>query len=78
MRAPTALTIRHQADPGRQGNNNNLIIGQQLPTGNGVWSGTLGLSFLKTYDPVVLFANASYTYYVPRSPAYPHPPRAWW
>jgi hypothetical protein len=48
-------------------NNNNLIIGQQLPTGNGVWSGTLGLSFLKTYDPVVLFANASYTYYVPRS-----------
>ncbi|MDP0977540.1 hypothetical protein, partial [Klebsiella pneumoniae] len=48
-------------------NNNNLIIDQQLPTGNGVWSGTLGMSFLKTYDPVVLFANASYTYYVPRS-----------
>lgn len=48
-------------------NNNNLIIDQQLPTGNGVWSGTLGVSFLKTYDPVVLFANASYTYYVPRS-----------
>ncbi|CAJ0822718.1 transporter [Ralstonia flaminis] len=48
-------------------NNNNLIIDQQLPTGNGVWSGTLGVSFLKTYDPVVLFANASYTYFVPRS-----------
>ncbi|GCB06019.1 hypothetical protein PSUB009319_36500 [Ralstonia sp. SET104] len=48
-------------------NNNNLIVEQQLPTGNGVWSGTLGFSFLKTYDPVVLFANASYTYYLPRS-----------
>lgn len=61
-RSPFGIKLIH-ADS----NNNNLIVDQQLPTGNGVWSGTLGMSFLKTYDPVVLFANASYTYYVPRS-----------
>lgn len=47
--------------------NNNLIIADQLPTGNGVWGVTAGLSLLKTYDPVVLFVNASYTYNISRS-----------
>ncbi|WP_454733980.1 MULTISPECIES: transporter [Cupriavidus] len=51
------------ADP----NNNNLNVAAQLPTGNGVWAVTAGLSVLKTYDPVVLFANASYTYNIRRS-----------
>ncbi|MGT2490378.1 hypothetical protein ACU4GD_07090 [Cupriavidus basilensis] len=51
------------ADP----NNNNLNIADQLPTGNGVWAVTAGLSLLKTYDPVVLFVNASYTYNIKRS-----------
>jgi hypothetical protein len=51
------------ADP----HNDNLNIAQRLPTGNGVWAVTAGLSVLKTYDPVVLFANASYTYNIKRS-----------
>lgn len=51
------------ADP----HNDNLNIAEQLPTGNGVWAVTAGLSVLKTYDPVVLFANASYTYNIKRS-----------
>jgi hypothetical protein len=51
------------ADP----QNDNLNIAEQLPTGNGVWAVTAGLSVLKTYDPVVLFANASYTYNIKRS-----------
>lgn len=42
--------------------NTNLNIEESLPTGNGVWSGTVGLSFLKTYDPIVLFASTGYTY----------------
>lgn len=51
------------ADP----NNDNLNIGEHLPSGNGVWAITAGLSVLKTFDPVVLFANASYTYNIKRS-----------
>ncbi|MDR3380458.1 transporter [Cupriavidus basilensis] len=67
VRAPTGRTpfgIKLvSADP----NNNNLNIADQLPTGNGVWAVTAGLSLLKTYDPVVLFVNASYTYNIKRS-----------
>ncbi|MEO8598688.1 MAG: transporter [bacterium] len=51
------------ADP----NNNNLLIPSRQPTGNGVWSTSLGLSALKTYDPVVLFANIGYNYNFKRS-----------
>jgi hypothetical protein len=47
--------------------NTNLNIEESLPTGNGVWSGTFGMSFLKTYDPIVLFASLGYTYNKPQS-----------
>lgn len=47
--------------------NNNLIVPSRLPTGNGIWALTAGVSVLRTYDPIVLFANASYTYNLPRS-----------
>ncbi len=33
-----------------------------LPTGNGVWSITPGLSLVKTFDPAVLFGTLSYTH----------------
>lgn len=52
-----------QPDP----NNNNLSIPQSLPTGNGVWGLTTGLSFVKTVDPAVLFANLGYTHYLSKS-----------
>ena len=42
--------------------NDNLSVPQDLPTGNGVWSVTPGISVVKTVDPAVLFANLSYTY----------------
>ena len=45
--------------PGSAGN---LIIPAELPTGNGVWAASAGLSVLKTIDPVVLFANLSYVH----------------
>lgn len=35
---------------------------ESLPTGNGVWSITPGISLVKTFDPAVLFASLSYTY----------------
>ncbi len=51
------------ADP----DNNNLLVPSRQPTGNGVWSTSLGLSALKTYDPIVLFANIGYNYNFKRS-----------
>ncbi|MBP4044500.1 transporter [Chromobacterium violaceum] len=44
--------------------NNNLSTPDRLPTGNGVWGITTGLSFVKTADPAVLFASLSYTHYL--------------
>lgn len=41
-------------------NNSNLKTPAELPTGNGVWTGSTGLSFIKTADPLILFANLSY------------------
>lgn len=40
----------------------NLTVPTELPTGNGVWSLTPGISIIKTTDPAILFANFSYTY----------------
>ncbi|WP_447749910.1 transporter [Pseudomonas nicosulfuronedens] len=42
--------------------NNNLNVPDDLPTGNGVWSVTPGISIVKTVDPAVLFGSLSYTY----------------
>lgn len=42
--------------------NDNLSVPEDLPTGNGVWSVTPGVSVVKTVDPAVLFGNLSYTY----------------
>ncbi|NBA98168.1 hypothetical protein [Pseudomonas sp. R5(2019)] len=47
-----------QPDP----DNSNLTIPEELPTGNGVWSITPGLSLVKTFDPAVLFGSISYTH----------------
>ncbi|WP_298393860.1 hypothetical protein [uncultured Azonexus sp.] len=41
-------------------NNNNLKTPTELPTGNGVWSLSSGVSLVKTIDPAILFANFSY------------------
>lgn len=45
--------------------NSNLEYPEELPTGNGVWAVTTGLSFIKTVDPAILFANIGYTYNKP-------------
>lgn len=42
--------------------NDNVFIPEELPTGNGVWSITPGISVVKTVDPAVLFGSLSYTY----------------
>jgi len=42
--------------------NSNLNYPESLPTGNGVWSITPGISLVKTFDPAVLFGSLSYTY----------------
>ncbi|AAY92393.1 hypothetical protein ABH911_005185 [Pseudomonas protegens] len=42
--------------------NNNLYVPESLPTGNGVWSVTPGISLVKTFDPAVLFGTLAYTH----------------
>ena len=44
------------------GSQGNLTVPTELPTGNGVWAYSGGLSVLKTIDPAVLFSNVLYTY----------------
>lgn len=47
--------------------NTNFAVPKDLPTGNGVWTSSIGLSFLKTTDPAVLFANIGYNHNFKRS-----------
>lgn len=42
--------------------NDNLAVPETLPTGNGVWSITPGISLIKSFDPAVLFGSFSYTH----------------
>ncbi|UOK36487.1 hypothetical protein MJP36_18460 [Pseudomonas palleroniana] len=46
----------------KQPDNDNLFLPESLPTGNGVWSITPGISLVKTFDPAVLFGSLSYTH----------------
>ena len=61
VKAPTGKDpygIKLIEDP----NNDNLAVPEDLPTGNGVWSITPGISLVKTFDPAVLFGTLAYTY----------------
>ncbi|CAI8852424.1 MULTISPECIES: transporter [unclassified Pseudomonas] len=70
--APDAvLTLRVKAPTGKEpfgiklrqvSDNTNLFVPDDLPTGNGVWSVTPGISLVKTFDPAVLFGSLSYTH----------------
>jgi hypothetical protein len=70
------LTLRVKAPTGkdpfgiklvRVDTNSNLAVPESLPTGNGVWSITPGISLVKTFDPAVLFGSLSYTQYLEES-----------
>lgn len=37
-------------------------VPEEQPTGNGIWAGSLGASFVKTLDPAILFASIGYTH----------------
>ena len=67
----TVATLRIKAPTGKDpygikliqdSANDNLAIPEDLPTGNGVWAITPGISLVKTFDPAVLFGSLSYTY----------------
>lgn len=69
----TILSLRIKAPTGhhpygikmtRVADNDNITVPNDLPTGNGVWSVTPGVSLVKTVDPAVLFGNLSFTYNV--------------
>ncbi len=66
-----AVSLRVKAPTGKEpygiklietANNSNLYVPESLPTGNGVWSVTPGISLVKTFDPAVLFGSFSYTH----------------
>lgn len=62
VRAPTG---KHPYGIGTrevEGSEGNLTVPEELPTGNGVWGVSTGLSVLKTLDPAIVFANLGYTY----------------
>ncbi len=50
--------------PNTQGN---LKVPERLGTGTGTWAVSMGASVLKTIDPMVVFANVSYFYNIPRA-----------
>lgn len=43
-------------------NGDDITYPTELPTGSGLWSISNSLSFVKTTDPAILFANVGYTY----------------
>ncbi|WP_245904607.1 transporter [Billgrantia lactosivorans] len=62
VRAPTG---KHPYGIGTreiEGSDGNLTVPEELPTGNGVWGVSTGVSVLKTLDPAIVFANLGYTY----------------
>ncbi|WP_163558641.1 transporter [Halomonas sp. NO4] len=62
IRAPTGTDPYGIALRSVPGSNENLNVPDELPTGNGVWGVNTGVSFLKTLDPAIVFANLGYTY----------------
>lgn len=44
------------------GSGQNLSVPDELATGNGLWSLSTGLTFVKTIDPAILFANIGYSH----------------
>lgn len=45
----------------------NLSVPERLSTGSGVWGGSIGISALKTLDPMVVFGSLTYFHNFPRS-----------
>lgn len=54
----TLDTLTRNSDTG----SDTITFPSELPTGSGLWSITNSLSFVKTTDPAILFANIGYTY----------------
>lgn len=52
---------------GGEGEAGNLTIPTELPTGNGVWGVSTGVSLLKTFDPAIIFGNLGYQHNIERS-----------
>lgn len=65
IKAPTGTDpygIRIVEVPGSSGN---LLIPEELPSGNGVWAVSTGFSVARTVDPAILFANINYAHNFP-------------
>lgn len=49
------------------GDESNLTVPTELPTGNGLWALSTGFSAVKTLDPAIIFASINYTHHLERS-----------
>jgi hypothetical protein len=76
-RPDIVLNVRVKAPTGKNpygiklkevaGSGGNLSVPDDLATGNGLWSLSTGLTFVKTIDPAILFANVGYSHNFSRS-----------
>ncbi|EWH02193.1 hypothetical protein Q427_10080 [Halomonas sp. BC04] len=62
VRAPTGKHAYGVGTREIEGSEGNLTVPEELPTGNGVWGVSTGVSVLKTLDPAIVFANVGYTH----------------
>ncbi len=66
VKAPTGShpygTTLETVERTRDGDTDIITFPSELPTGNGLWSISNSLSFVKTTDPAILFANIGYTH----------------
>ena len=76
-RPDVVLTARAKAPTGKHpygvefvevaNSEGNLSVPEHLSTGSGVWGGSIGVSALKTLDPMVVFGSLTYFHNFPRS-----------
>lgn len=67
MTAPTGISPYGIQLVTPDANNSNLQVPTTLPTGNGVWTITPGVSFISTSDPAIFFASLGYSYNLTQS-----------
>lgn len=67
VRAPTGKDAYGVDTREIEGSEGNLTVPEELPTGNGTWGVSTGVSLLKTLDPAIVFANLGYTHNFERS-----------
>lgn len=62
LKAPTGTEPYGIKSVSVSGSDGNLTVPERLPSGNGIWALSTGLSFVKTIDPAIMFASVGLFY----------------